>query len=217
MSDNRQNLITTNTEIIRLERSQIDQAICVAAQAFDADPWIRYFCPPDDQARQKSLRWMSQMLLRYHQPYPYIYTTPGKPKGVAIWLPPGEYPFKTWRLLQVGGYGFPWQLRLNRVYPALSWFIQAEAYHQQDISQPHWYLSLLGVAPEAQGQGIGSLLLQPVLEAADRNGQSCYLETSTEAAVRFYQRHGFAILRTGEVAVNGPRFWTMGREPGRTC
>ena len=78
------------------------------------------------------------------------------------------------------------------------------------MSVPHWYLLGLGVSPLYQGLGVGGSLIQPILERADKEGLPCYLETDTDGAVRFYQRHGFEIIRTGEQPV---KFWTMKREP----
>jgi ribosomal protein S18 acetylase RimI-like enzyme len=69
----------------------------------------------------------------------------------------------------------------------------------------------LGVSPEYQGQGIGGRLLQPVLQEADRTKTPCYLETSTAAAVRFYQRHGFETVDQGLFA--NWEYWAMKRNP----
>jgi hypothetical protein len=46
-------------------------------------------------------------------------------------------------------------------------------------------------------------------------GSPCYVETSTEGAVRFYQRQGFEILKTGPFADQAPPFWTLQRWPRR--
>jgi GNAT superfamily N-acetyltransferase len=55
-----------------------------------------------------------------------------------------------------------------------------------------WYLSIVGVAPSAQGRGIGARLLQSTLDEADANRVPCYLETFDSRNPRFYQRLGFA-------------------------
>lgn len=95
----------------------------------------------------------------------------------------------------------------------MSLFLQLEEYHKHDIQEQHWYLAMLGVAPAHQNQGIGSLLLQPILKQADSTGLPCYLETSTEKGVRFYQRQGFEVVRRSELPGGGPHFWTMMRKP----
>jgi ribosomal protein S18 acetylase RimI-like enzyme len=74
--------------------------------------------------------------------------------------------------------------------------------------------SCLGISPAYQRQGIGSLLLQPILKQADSEGLPCYLETSTEGGVRFYQRRGFEVVRTGGFPEDNLKFWTMKRARG---
>jgi ribosomal protein S18 acetylase RimI-like enzyme len=112
-------------------------------------------------------------------------------------------------------YALPFMLPWRRLGQLMSLFLRLEEYHKHDVSGQHWYLVMLGVAPAYQNQGIGSSLLQPILKQANSAGLPCYLETSTESGVRFYQRHGFEILRSGELPGGSARFWTMNREPKR--
>lgn len=54
-----------------------------------------------------------------------------------------------------------------------------------------WYLSIVAVAPQAQGQGLGVRLLTPTLAEADAAGAVCYLETFSSRSMKFYERLGF--------------------------
>lgn len=54
-----------------------------------------------------------------------------------------------------------------------------------------WYLSIIGIEPAAQGQGVGARLLEPTLAEADAVGAVCYLETFSPRNVRFYERLRF--------------------------
>jgi ribosomal protein S18 acetylase RimI-like enzyme len=54
-----------------------------------------------------------------------------------------------------------------------------------------WYLSIIGVLPSAQGQGIGTTLVLDTLAEASNAHVSCYLETFTPLNRRFYERLGF--------------------------
>ena len=64
------------------------------------------------------------------------------------------------------------------------------------VAPGSWYLSIVGVSPAAQGQGLGHQLLQPTLHEADERGVSCYLETFTPRNIRFYKRLGFERVAT---------------------
>lgn len=205
--------IPQNTSVVHLEKSQIDAGIEVFIRAFDRDPSFRYFCGDRETARQKCWRLIAQLTLRYCEPFQHIYTTSDSLKGIAVWLPPGEYPVDYWRLLQLGSYALPFQVQFSRLGQFISLFNTIEKLHKQDVPEPHWYLWMLGIAPEFQNQGFGSALLQPVLRQADLDRVPCYLETSTEGGVRFYQRQGFEVVRTGKIAEAVPPYWTMKRSP----
>jgi GNAT superfamily N-acetyltransferase len=64
---------------------------------------------------------------------------------------------------------------------------------------PHRHLPALGVRPEAQGQGVGGLLMAEYCRRCDEAGLEGYLETtrwadpSRRAQERLYERHGFRV------------------------
>jgi hypothetical protein len=58
--------------------------------------------------------------------------------------------------------------------------------------------------------------MQPVLERADSDNLTCYLETAKEINVTFYQKHGFEVVKEFPLGgKDGPPFWTMLRQPVR--
>lgn len=77
---------------------------------------------------------------------------------------------------------------LGRVARVLAREARIEAHHPKE---PFLYLWFIGVAAEAQGQGIGSQLLGEVIQKSETSGYPLYLETSTERNLPLYQRHGF--------------------------
>lgn len=199
--------------VVPLERSQQAKAVEVLAKAFNCDPIMQYFYPVEQESRLNSLRWLSNLIVNYCSSSNQIYTTSHELKGCAVWLPPGAYPMNTLKLLQLGFYQFPFKVQWRKIGGFLSIFNTMEHYHHEDMQSPHWYLVMLGVAPNYQGQGVGGSLIQPVLAQADEAGLPCYLETSTERGVNFYQKHGFEVLRSGQLSPDAPTFWTMKRNP----
>jgi len=202
-----------SAEVVKLRRSQIDAASEVLAQAFNNDPMFNYFALADEPARLDLINWIAKTTLRYSQRYNHIYTMQDDIKGIAVWLPPGKYPLNNLRLLICGLYRIPPKLRFDRFGQLIAFYSKIEEYHQQDLPEKHWYLGLLGVSPAYQSQGVGSLLLQPILKQADQEQLLCYLETSTERGVRFYQRQGFRVLRSGTFPETNLQYWTLKREP----
>ena len=59
------------------------------------------------------------------------------------------------------------------------------------VASDAWYLSIVAVAPHAQGGGLGASLLAPTLAEADAAGAVSYLETFSARSRRFYERLAF--------------------------
>lgn len=86
----------------------------------------------------------------------------------------------------------------------------ADAQHARHSPDKHWYLYFDSTR---QGKGTGGRLLHKVLPQADAQCVPCYLETSAECNVGFYQKHGFKVMSETILPDNGPRMWFMRREP----
>jgi ribosomal protein S18 acetylase RimI-like enzyme len=78
-----------------------------------------------------------------------------------------------------------------------------------DPKEPHAHLGPLGVSPEAQGQGIGTALMNRYVEHLKHEGTAGYLETDRPENVEFYKKFGFVVQREQEVI--GTPTWYMWR------
>jgi ribosomal protein S18 acetylase RimI-like enzyme len=76
-------------------------------------------------------------------------------------------------------------------------------------TEPHWYLSVLGVDPELQRQGVGRRLLNAWLLHVEAKALPAYLETDQETNIGFYEPAGFEVVR--ELRVFGLPIWCMRR------
>lgn len=93
--------------------------------------------------------------------------------------------------------------------------VEAMVAESREVIPPEcWYLSILGVAPEAQGRGIGVKLVEPVLAEADAAGVATYLETFTPRNKSFYKRLGYRDAKTIHEPLTGAEYSIMVREPG---
>jgi ribosomal protein S18 acetylase RimI-like enzyme len=86
---------------------------------------------------------------------------------------------------------------------------KAEAY----IDKNSWYLSIVGVLPEFQGQGFGPALIKNVLEKTDRLKVATYLETFTPRNMTFYNRLGYQAIESFHEPTTDAKYWLMIREP----
>jgi len=206
--------INTIMNIIALESSNFAIASDCLSAAFSQDPLMGSFLPEDSSAKRRALNHGSQAFLNYAKSYQHIYTTAEQLKGVAIWLPPEASQMNFSQLLPLitsGLLTIPFYMRWTRMLDYLRLMGQTLELHEKMAPEPHWYLAMLGVSPEYQGQGIGGMLIQPVLQIADRTQTPCYLETSTPGAVRFYERNGFEVVYQG--SFGDRQYWSMKRQP----
>lgn len=195
------------TVIEQARPSDEDRVTTILARAFDDDPMFRFLVP--GEGRRRALRRLFRTIVRQlAMPHGEVQVTTTS-DATAVWQPPGTEPIgprQQLRLLPemiaaVGLRGLPRLLGTMNLM---------EAHHPR---QPHFYLMLLGVAPDRRGRGIGSTLLREVLDRCDRDGVPVYLEASSPRNVPLYERHGFAVSAQLELPGGGPPFWPMWREP----
>jgi ribosomal protein S18 acetylase RimI-like enzyme len=195
------------TEVKDGSPSDIDSIADALVKAFHDDPVMMYMFRKEG-GRDKKLRALflsesSRALTRGA-----LNTTTGGPAlGGAIWMAPDKWKTGGFELL--GQIPLLLKMGLANTSRALSVLGQMEKIHPEE---PHWYLAVLGTAPEYQGKGVGSALVAPVLTKCDADLIPAYLESSKESNIPFYERHGFAVQ--GEIHVkNGPTLWPMWRDP----
>ena len=137
-----------------------------------------------------------------------VWTAPGS-ASAALWAPPGR-----WRTTAREDLALLRPLLhprlISRMPLVVRGLLGVERAHP--LQPPHWYLAVLGTEPAAQGQGLGSAVLAPVLEQCDRDGVAAYLESSKERNIAFYARHGFRVTRELHLP-RGPTMWAMWRDP----
>ena len=75
-----------------------------------------------------------------------------------------------------------------------------------------YFLNLLAVRPEQQGQGLGSALLAHTLDRCDREGVPAYLDATSKNNRRLYERHGFE-AGAPYAPAGGPPLYPMWRDP----
>lgn len=188
-------------------RADVPALAGALAAAFEADPVFGWLVPPSAPRRRARLRrFFAIELAHYALPGGEVWTT-DELTGASLTLPPGR-----WRVPLsmniVHGPGFV-RVFAGRTGHALAVITLME---QRHLREPHHYFPYIGVAPAAQGRGLGSALMAPTLEACDRDGLPAYLEATSERNARLYARLGFE--PAGELSVLGsPPLLLMRRPP----
>ncbi len=198
--------LAAGVAVRRAERADTGPLAAMLARAFEEDPLTRWL-HPHARSRPRQARRTFAVRLRQLAPQGETWTTPER-SGAALWALPGR-----WRDDLVASLRFlpllpPLLPRLGRIAQATTCI---EAAHPR---VPHFYLSVLGCDPAAQGRGVASALLRPVLDRCDAERLPAYLETATERNVAWYGRHGFAVRERLDLPGGAPPLWTLWREPG---
>ena len=179
------------------------------AAAFYDDPHARWVLRDDERRRAQLERIYAHMIDRVWLARGEGHVV-GDLSGAALWMGPGQWrlpPAEQLRLL-------PALARVAR--GASARMLRALAYmERRHPRRPHWYLPLVGVAPQAQGRGHGAALLRPVLERCDADGLPAYLEASSARSRALYERLGFGVTAEVTYATGAPPLWLMWRPASR--
>lgn len=202
--------------------SDLDEMTRILTSAFLDDPvWGPSF--PDRKTRPQvaSIYWrfMVREALRFSESRVLVAGAEGNGRGadgekgntlraVSVWYPPGEEE------ISVEAHDAYEALVGELLAPeAASALGQAGAqFAEARPSVPHAYLTLLGVAPEARGRGLGMGLLRAALARYDSVGIPTYLESSNPVNDARYERLGYRQHAVVELA-NGARVQTYWRDP----
>jgi ribosomal protein S18 acetylase RimI-like enzyme len=200
--------------IVRLRMEDVTAAAAALAEAFQDDPLQSYVFPDPVERAARSPGHFTP-LLHYGLRYGEVLTNAGSPAGAAVWLGPDAWEVTAER---AAASGLDQMSEIIGAVPAerfLSAIQAVEPYHQRDIPHDHWYVMVIGLAPRAQGQGLGRALLQPIMDHAAAEGLPCYLETAQPKNVAFYEHLGFERVVETVEPTSGLRLWTFRKYPPR--
>ena len=179
-----------------------DSSIKTLTLAFSADPFVR-FCFPNPVSYLAHFPNFAEALggkafthgSAYHS-CEYL--------GTALWLPPDTLPDEN----DLFGY---FERTLD---PPITKTVLAvlNGMNKCQPEEPYWYLSLIGVDINHQGQGIGSKLLKPMIDKFDCEESLAYLESTNAANIPLYERFGFNLV--GRIEIDDcPPIFPMIRHP----
>ena len=194
-------------EVRKANSDDLSTLIPLVARAFRPQPLTCWLLGRNDRALERGER-LIKLEFEKALPYDLTYTTHDL-HGAALWHPPDRklepWPDLLWNLNSAAAIG------LSR--RTISHIITGLRLALQEPKQRHYYLAILGVGTKAQGQGIGSALIEAGLKICDRQKTPAYLVTDTESAVRFYKRHGFRVRNEIPAYRTGLSLWSMWRAP----
>ena len=195
--------------IIKLDKTQVKAAGEVLDRALRDDP-VSVYDIPDKEKRHAVMKHVFQMTSCFGVKYGETHATSFNFEGVAVWIPYINKKFKLkiniGCVLKTKAYKFGIHAS-KRILPLEK---NKTNLHREFAPDDHCYLETLGVEPNHQGKGYGSLLMEYMLEKIDKsNPLPVYLETSTELNVKFYKRFEFEVMREDIIPETNVEQWYL--------
>lgn len=188
----------------KVGRSDTAAVAATLARAFENDRVMRWLAPGGQRLEPAFTLYLERIWLAHDACFA---TTDGL--AAACWLPPGRWQLgAVQRLALLPRLARVMGRDLARMANGL------RAIERSHPREPHWYLPLLGVEPEAQGRGRGATLVRHMLDRCDADRTPAYLEATTERSRTLYALHGFEVTEELHLPGGGPPLWPMWREPG---
>ncbi len=189
------------------DASDVPRLAKALARAFEDDPALGFLLGDRDRLKRLELFFATELEIVAF-PEEIVWAADDL-SAAAIWAHPGHWRVPVRHTIREG----PAMVRVFGRRLALATWTRLRMERRHPSKPPSYYLAAIGVAPEAQGKGLGAQLLSAMLERVDAEGAHAYLEASTTRSRALYARHGF--VQTGEIQLprGGPAIWPMWRDP----
>lgn len=197
--------------MLKLEKKHIKPVSLMLSRAFKDDLKDVF---PDPEERRVKRPYVNEFYLLRGYSDSRAFITSSQLEGIAVWMHSDKRkkrPF--WRILTSGAI---WPaiiigIKALRKMQTLGEYIERK--HKELAPNKHWYLALLAVDPQHQGEGYASKLLHEMLFYIDEEGLHCYLETEGEKNVSMYQHFGFEVVDEFVVPGTNDKLVAMLRKP----
>jgi len=194
--------------LVKLEKNRLNDAAQVFSRAFIDDPLIKWFFPEMSSREQLSLSYF-RFRIMYGLLYGEVYATSHNLEGLAVWIPSKNTKMTNLKMMRSGGFRLMKNLGFELIGKLISVSNFVSNIHHRLVNYPHWHLSPMGVAPEYQGKGYGSILMRSMLKKLDEENLPCFLETQNKENVEIYQHYGFEVIDLTSIPNSDLKHWSM--------
>lgn len=200
------------SSLYKVKRKDIKKAVEVLTKAFNTDPLTQFIFPNDETRKNQSPHYFN-FIISYGLKFGEVYAPSPEIEGLAIWYLSDKYEMNMMKQLRAGGMRLFLKLRRETISRMLPLGRFSGNMHRKYGHFRHWYLSPIGVAPDHQGKGLGSLLIRSMLSRIDDEKLPCLLETQNPTNVEIYKRFGFEVVANETIPETDIPHWVMVRQP----
>lgn len=194
-----------------VQEKDLDRLAEVAADAYKDYPLHNWFTK--GKYDPKASKLIMQISLRTMSEDAVVYADSEEINGFAVWLPFGFTGSKTLPFLVNGGMSLILHSGPGIIGRLLTYETYAMNLKKEFTDNYDWYLYNLSIRKAAQGKGIASKLMRPMLQFCDDERMVVYLETNKESNVGLYQHYGFELMKEEQIPKSIVTHYAMVRDP----
>ena len=194
-----------------VQEKDLDRLAEVAADAYKDYPLHNWFTKGKYDPIASKL--IMQISLRTMSEDAVVYADSEEINGFAVWLPFGFTGSKTLPFLANGGMSLILHSGPGIIGRLLTYETYAMNLKKEFTDNYDWYLYNLSIRKDAQGKGIASKLMRPMLQFCDDERMVVYLETNKESNVGLYQHYGFELMKEEQIPKSTVTHYAMVRNP----
>ena len=200
-----------NAGLYLVQEKDLDRLAAVAADAYRDYPLHNWFTKGKYDAKASKL--IMQISLKTMSADAVIYADSEEINGFAVWMPFGFTGSKTIPFLMHGGLHLILHSGPSIIGRLLTYETYAMNLKKTFTEHYDWYLYNLSIKKDAQGIGIASKLMRPMLQFCDYERMLAYLETNKETNVGLYRHYGFDLMKEEQIPKSTVIHYAMVRQP----
>ena len=194
-----------------VKKEDLDRLADIAADAYKDYPLHNWFT--GGKYDEKASKLIMQISLKTMTEDAVIYADSEEMNGFAVWLPIGFTGSKTLPFLVNGGLELIFHSGPGIIGRLLTYENYAMNLKKGFTDNYDWYLYNLSIKKDAQGKGIASKLLRPMLQFCDDEKMVAYLETNKASNVDLYKHYNFELMKEELIPKTTVTHYAMVRQP----
>jgi ribosomal protein S18 acetylase RimI-like enzyme len=176
------------SDLYKIQKKDLKNAVNVLTNAFSKDSmWKEVF---DDEDKNRVL---TEVMVRFCLKYGNVLSTSANLEGIMA-IAPHDKEMTTLRVILSGSFFL--SMKISKEAKKMEILSNAIEEAKKSLNLgPYIHLLMMGVSQEFQGKGFGRKLLRALIEKAQTEKKSIYLETQKEENVKFYEKYGFSVKK----------------------
>jgi len=168
---------------------------------------------PDEKIRRTRAHYFYKLSIKHLIKYGEVYAHSPEMEGVAMWVHTDYIEMSTWQMIKYGALKTIYKIGIKSMKKAEISMKFMENTHKELIKEPHYHLTWLAVEPELQRTGIGTELMNVILNKFSKEKMKCFLDTQDKQNIDYYKRFGFKLITERKYPNVDVMYWGMLWEP----